>query len=186
MLKNFFKIAYRNLWRSKGFSAINIFGLAIGMAAAMLIFIWIQNELSYDRFHSNRATLYEAWNREVFDEKLNQQMPLPKEEAVAESTNTKPPVFYEVINNEVSIIDAKKDIRQLRLSSYLLDKDFAKQANYSFTANCSENTYSMTSQGQGAKLSGTIGAKDSLAAVAFNRACGNHGAYMKLVNRGGK
>ena len=123
---------------------------------------------------------------EVFDEKLNQQMPLPKEEAVAESTNTKPPVFYEVINNEVSIIDAKKDIRQLRLSSYLLDKDFAKQANYSFTANCSENTYSMTSQGQGAKLSGTIGAKDSLAAVAFNRACGNHGAYMKLVNRGGK
>ena len=78
MLKNFFKIAYRNLWRSKGFSAINIFGLAIGMAAAMLIFIWIQNELSYDRFHSNRATLYEAWNREVFDEKLSCWNTTPK------------------------------------------------------------------------------------------------------------
>jgi tetrahydromethanopterin S-methyltransferase subunit F len=43
MLKNFFKVAIRNLWRNKGFSAINIIGLAVGMASALLIGIWVQN-----------------------------------------------------------------------------------------------------------------------------------------------
>ncbi len=43
MLKNYFKIAFRNLSRNKGFSVINISGLAIGMAAVMLIGIWVQN-----------------------------------------------------------------------------------------------------------------------------------------------
>ena len=71
MLKNLFKIAVRNLWRSKGFSIINIAGLAIGMAAAILILLWIQNELSYDQFHKNKDRIYETWNRVPFDGKLS-------------------------------------------------------------------------------------------------------------------
>jgi len=67
MIKNFFKVAYRNLLRNKGFSAINITGLAIGMAAAMLIFLWIQDEVSYDLFHKNKDRIYESWNRVKFD-----------------------------------------------------------------------------------------------------------------------
>ncbi|HTI90755.1 MAG TPA: ABC transporter permease [Puia sp.] len=67
MIKNFFKVAYRNLLRNKGFSAINITGLAIGMAAAMLIFLWIQDEVSYDQFHKNKDRIYESWNRVKFD-----------------------------------------------------------------------------------------------------------------------
>ncbi len=63
MIKNFFKITYRNLLHNKGFSAINITGLAIGMAAAALILLWIQNELSYDQFHKNKNRIYEVWNR---------------------------------------------------------------------------------------------------------------------------
>jgi len=70
MLKNYFRIAFRNLWRSKGFSLLNIFGLAVGMASAILILMWIQNEVSFDRFHKNDATLYKAWNRGEFDGKL--------------------------------------------------------------------------------------------------------------------
>ena len=54
MIKNFFKTAYRNLLRNKGFSTINITGLAIGMASAILILLWIQNEVSYDRFHDKK------------------------------------------------------------------------------------------------------------------------------------
>ena len=123
---------------------------------------------------------------EVFDEKLNKQIAPPKEDAVVESTDAKPPVFYEVINNEVTIIDAKKDIRQLRLSSYLLNKDFPKQADYVFTANCQGNSYSITPQVSGEKSSSAVGAKDSLAAVAFNRACGDHGVYMKLSSKSGR
>jgi putative ABC transport system permease protein len=70
MIKNFFKVAYRNLLRNKGFSSINIFGLAVGMASAVLIVLWIQNELSYDQFHKNKDRIYEAWNRANFDSKL--------------------------------------------------------------------------------------------------------------------
>jgi len=51
MFKSYFKVAWRNLWRNKGFSAINIVGLAIGMASAIIILLWIQNEVSFDRFH---------------------------------------------------------------------------------------------------------------------------------------
>jgi putative ABC transport system permease protein len=51
MFKNYMKIAFRSLKKYKGYSFINITGLAIGMAVCMLIFMWILNELSYDRFH---------------------------------------------------------------------------------------------------------------------------------------
>ncbi|HWB24251.1 MAG TPA: ABC transporter permease [Chitinophagaceae bacterium] len=70
MIKNFFKIAFRNLLRNKGFSIINISGLAIGMASAMLILLWIQNEVGYDQFHAKKDRLYMAYNREAFDGKL--------------------------------------------------------------------------------------------------------------------
>ncbi|MBU3629332.1 hypothetical protein [Polynucleobacter sp. AP-Reno-20A-A9] len=123
---------------------------------------------------------------EVFDEKLNKQVALSKEDVVIESTDAKPPVFYEVINNEVTVVDAKKGIRQLRLSSYLLNKDFPKQADYVFTANCQGNSYSITPQVSGEKSSSIVGVKDSLVAVAFNRACGDHGVYMKLSSKGGR
>ena len=53
MFKNYFTVAWRNLLRNKGLSFINIFGLAIGMAFAMLIGLWIQYETSFDKFHKN-------------------------------------------------------------------------------------------------------------------------------------
>ena len=53
MLGNYFKTAFRNLWRHKAFSLINIIGLAIGMACFILISQWVMDELSYDRHHKN-------------------------------------------------------------------------------------------------------------------------------------
>lgn len=58
MLKNYFKIALRNLVRYKAYSLINICGLAISMAASILILLWVQNEISYDRFHAKSNRLY--------------------------------------------------------------------------------------------------------------------------------
>ncbi len=58
MFKNYFKTALRNLGRFKGFSSINLAGLAIGMASCILIFLWVQEELSFDRFHPNPDSLY--------------------------------------------------------------------------------------------------------------------------------
>ncbi|MBE9461484.1 ABC transporter permease [Dyadobacter subterraneus] len=58
MFENYFKIARRNLWRSKGFSAINIFGLAIGIAACFFIFQYVNFESGYDKFNTNAENLY--------------------------------------------------------------------------------------------------------------------------------
>ena len=58
MLKNYFKIALRNLFRNKLYSLINLTGLAIGLAACLMIWLWVQDELSYDRFHTNAERIY--------------------------------------------------------------------------------------------------------------------------------
>ncbi|MFC2156572.1 ABC transporter permease [Acidobacteriota bacterium] len=58
MLQNVLKIALRNIKRHKIFSFINISGLAIGMACCLLLILWVQDELSYDRFHVNFDNLY--------------------------------------------------------------------------------------------------------------------------------
>lgn len=58
MIKNYFKIAWRNLLRHKAYSAINVAGLAVGIAASLLIFIVVKYELSYDRFQENYNRIY--------------------------------------------------------------------------------------------------------------------------------
>ncbi|HVW95064.1 MAG TPA: ABC transporter permease [Mucilaginibacter sp.] len=58
MIKNYFKIAFRNLWRHKGFSAINIVGLSVGITACFFIFIYVAFELSYDKFHEKGDRIY--------------------------------------------------------------------------------------------------------------------------------
>ncbi len=58
MIKNYIKIALRNIKRHKGYSLINIAGLAIGIACCILILLWVQDELSYDRFHENAGDIY--------------------------------------------------------------------------------------------------------------------------------
>jgi putative ABC transport system permease protein len=67
MLKNFFLVAVRNLWRNKSFSTINILGLAIGMAAALLIGLWVQNEFSYDSFYTNAGRTYQLYTRAEYN-----------------------------------------------------------------------------------------------------------------------
>ncbi len=58
MFKNYLIIALRNILRQKGYSIINIMGLAIGMACSILILLWVQNELSYDKFNNKYDSLY--------------------------------------------------------------------------------------------------------------------------------
>jgi putative ABC transport system permease protein len=58
MIKNYFKTAFRNLWRNKTFSVIKILGLSIGLTVCMLIFLYTKDELSYDQFHKNKAQLF--------------------------------------------------------------------------------------------------------------------------------
>jgi len=63
VVENYFKVIYRNLYRFKSFSVINIMGLAIGMASAILILLLVQNELSYDQFHEKKDRIYSLYSR---------------------------------------------------------------------------------------------------------------------------
>src|SRR5690348_15064226 len=58
MFENYFKTAFRNVLHNKVYSFINISGLSIGLACAMLIMLYVQDEISYDRFHENGNRIY--------------------------------------------------------------------------------------------------------------------------------
>lgn len=70
VLANYGKVILRNLSRYTGFSFINISGLAIGMASAILILLFIQNELSSDQFHEKKDRIYVLYNRAMINDKL--------------------------------------------------------------------------------------------------------------------
>jgi len=61
MLKNYFKIAFRNLWRQRAFSAINLLGLAVGMSSFLLIFSYVSFERSYDAFNTKAQRIYRLY-----------------------------------------------------------------------------------------------------------------------------
>lgn len=77
MFKNYLKIAWRNLFKNKGYSLINISGLAVGVCCFILIALYVKNEFSYDRFHSNADRIYRVWQDENYG---------PKEEFVNTTT----------------------------------------------------------------------------------------------------
>ncbi|SJZ91368.1 ABC transporter permease [Sediminibacterium ginsengisoli] len=117
MFKNYLKIAYRNLMRNKSFSLINISGLAVGMASAILIFLWIHNEISYDQFHEKKDRIYEAWNRDVFSGKL-------------QCWNTTPKVLARTLEKDFPEVESA--VRVNWPSSFLLsigEKNFAGRGN---------------------------------------------------------
>ncbi len=68
---NYLKIAFRNLKRYRGYSFINIVGLALGMTCFLLIMLYVRFELSYDRFHENRDRIYQILNRYETEGKIN-------------------------------------------------------------------------------------------------------------------
>jgi putative ABC transport system permease protein len=73
MIKNYFKIAWRNLWRSKGYSLINIGGLAIGMAIAIAIGLWMYDELTFNQYHKNHQRIAKVMQNLTYNGKVETQ-----------------------------------------------------------------------------------------------------------------
>ncbi|SDC65692.1 ABC-type antimicrobial peptide transport system, permease component [Algoriphagus faecimaris] len=71
MWRNYLKIAWRNITRSRGYAFINIVGLAVGMAASILILIWVQFETSVDRFHEHSDRIYAIWRNSTMQGEIN-------------------------------------------------------------------------------------------------------------------
>jgi len=83
MFQNYFKIAWRNLFRNKGFSITNILGLTIGITCTMLILLWVHDELTYDKFQKNYDNIYQVianrdFNNQVFTDR-SMVLPLANE-----------------------------------------------------------------------------------------------------------
>lgn len=89
MLKNFIVITLRNLRKNATYSFINIAGLSIGIACSLLILLWVNDELSFDRFHAKVNRLYQVWVNGTFDGKVNSwnSLPLPTYEALKSEHN---------------------------------------------------------------------------------------------------
>ena len=69
MIKNYIKIAFRNLWKNKTYSFLNLFGLAVGIACAGMIFLWVEDELNFNHYNSKRNRLYQVMENQTYDGK---------------------------------------------------------------------------------------------------------------------
>lgn len=70
-MKNYFKATFRSLWKNRGFSALNVAGLAVGVACASLIFLWVEDELTFDHNVSKRDHIYRIMENETHDGTIN-------------------------------------------------------------------------------------------------------------------
>ena len=69
MIRNYLKMAFRNLWKNKTYSFLNIFGLAVGIACAGLIFLWVDDELSFDHHNEKKDQLYQVFENQAYEGK---------------------------------------------------------------------------------------------------------------------
>ena len=125
MLRNYFKIAFRNLWKHKVFSFINMMGLTVGMTACFFIFLYVSFELSYDSFHSKADRIY----RVVADIKTPTEVIHTNQPAWAVPHNAKdefPEIesFVRIANDKVLV--RKGDIKFNEENTAYADSSFFK------------------------------------------------------------
>ncbi|QDK79060.1 FtsX-like permease family protein [Spirosoma sp. KCTC 42546] len=122
MLRNYLTVAFRNLVKNRVYSFINIFGLASGMAVAMLIGLWIYDELSFDRQFKNADRLAKLWQFVKFEEEKASYdvLPIP----LAQELRSKYPDFESVgISVTRNVILAVGDKKLMKLGNYV-EPDF--------------------------------------------------------------
>ncbi|MFC1492691.1 ABC transporter permease [candidate division KSB1 bacterium] len=123
MLKNYLKITFRNFRRHKGYSLINILGLATGMASCMLILLWVFDELSYDQFHENADTLYTLYDKKVMNngtENYSITHPFPVREALMESY----PEIDKVTRSYMSYVQISHDKKSFSANGLIVDPSY--------------------------------------------------------------
>ncbi|RYY31160.1 MAG: FtsX-like permease family protein [Chitinophagaceae bacterium] len=123
MLRNYFKTAWRNLLRNKGFAFTNIVSLTIGLTATMLILLWVESELSWDKFQKNYDYTYQVYANRNFNGTINTDFSimLPLADAVKqELPEVENAVFTSYGEDHILTVDDKK----FRLNGYRVSKHF--------------------------------------------------------------
>ena len=113
MLKNFLIVAYRNALRYKGFTTLNLLGLMVGIASSILILLWINDEVSVDRFHENGDRIYQVFRN------------MQESTGEVRTTFSIPKPMADLMKNEYSEID---EVAQI---SWSINMDFEKAEDHS-------------------------------------------------------
>src|SRR5690349_15924621 len=123
MLKNYFKTAWRNLWRNKGFTITNILGLTIGIACTMVILLWVYDELTYDKFQKNYDNIYQVianrdFNNQVFTDR---SMAMPYASALE---NSSPQIKHAVVITQQQPNVLTYNNRKIKKQGYVVSEHF--------------------------------------------------------------
>jgi len=94
MFRNYFKLAFRNFQKQKAFSIINIVGLSVGLTSCLLVLLWVQDERSYNQFHTDADRIYQQKNILSFGNNTNKQV----------WSNTPYP-YYEIYRDEIPEVE---------------------------------------------------------------------------------
>ncbi|EZH72489.1 ABC transporter permease [Aquimarina atlantica] len=125
MLKNYLKIAWRNLLRNKSFSVLNIVGLSIGLAVTALIVIWINFEIGIDQFHDNKDRTYQVYNQYPVDGEIWTWNSTPKIMASAIQKDYPEVEHIARVNWDSDFLFAKGD-KRINGRGKIVDPDFLK------------------------------------------------------------
>jgi len=129
MIRNYLKVAWRNLVRNKAHTFINMAGLSVGLACSLLILLWVQNELDMDGFHKNGKNLYQVYEQQHFDNKVNGQYYTPGVLA-AELKRVIPDVQYAVNATFYDEHNFKVGDKIIKVNGGSADADFFKMFSY--------------------------------------------------------
>src|ERR1700727_3573187 len=130
MIKNYFKIAWRNLVKNKLHSLINITGLAVGLTCSLLIFMWVQSELNIDAYHVNKSRLFKVYELESLDHKVEGDYDTPALMA-GELKKTIPGVQYAIDMQEVNELHPfKVDNKIVKMEGTYAGADIFKMFSY--------------------------------------------------------
>ncbi|MDB5144321.1 MAG: Duplicated orphan permease [Mucilaginibacter sp.] len=139
MIKNYLKVAWRNLVRNKAHTFINMAGLSVGLACSLLILLWVQNELDMDAFHKNGPNLYQVYEQQHYDNKINGQYYTPGVLA-AEIKRVIPEVQYAVNATFYEQHTFKVGDKIIKLEGGSADADFFKMFSYPLMQGDAQNS----------------------------------------------
>ncbi|MBO6522201.1 MAG: ABC transporter permease [Balneolaceae bacterium] len=125
MVKNYIKIAFRNLFKNKTYSGINIFGLAVGICCCVLIGLYVQNEWSYDEFHSKSDRIYRIWYEETMSDQrvlTNTATPVKLGPTIRENIPEAEHITYVYNFNNLVTTEDKPDVQSENFQ--VVNKDF--------------------------------------------------------------
>lgn len=122
MIRNYFKIAWRNLWKEKTFTFLNVFGLSVAFGAAILLSMYALFELSYDKFHKNADSIYQVYHSEQSKDgpRASVSKPVPFAGALKEEV----PGVEKITRYNGGGVVVSRGEKQLRLQSAFVDPSF--------------------------------------------------------------